>query len=328
MRDYTSYVRLLFSMVTAIGRLVDSGRELSRFAGHTQRVHQLRQTLTDIRNGRFQRTMLTQQAQVQQQNGDGGDGDGGDGKKEKERRVFDLNKREGEVVICGEDEPVIKFESVPIVTPNGDLLVDDLSFAIAGGENTLISGPNGSGKSSLFRILGGLWPLYAGKLTRPQEGRLFYVPQKPYLCVGTLRDQVAYPHTHTQLIAKGVTDADLMGLMQDVSLEYVVEREGGWDAVADWADVLSGGEKQRIAMARLFYHKPQFAILDECTSAVSVDVEGNMYTRAREQGITLFTVSHRKSLWKYHEYKLHLTGRGGYTFERIDHSKMEDAFGS
>lgn len=94
----------------------------------------------------------------------------------------------------------------------------------------------------------------------------------------------------------------------------------------DWADVLSGGEKQRVAMARLFYHRPQFAILDECTSAVSVDVEGYIYTRCRELGITLFTVSHRKSLWQYHEYVLQFSGRGQYSFKEITSS--DGAFGS
>ena len=79
-------------------------------------------------------------------------------------------------------------------------------------------------------------------------------------------------------------------------------------------------------MARLFYNKPQFAILDECTSAVSVDVEGDMYNYAKKQNITLFTVSHRKSLWQYHEYKLHFDGLGGYEFKKINEN--DDHFGS
>jgi len=88
------------------------------------------------------------------------------------------------------------------------------------------------------------------------------------------------------------------------------------DAVQDWLEILSGGERQRISMARLFYHSPQFAILDECTSAVSVDVEGFLYTNCRELGITLFTVSHRKILQKYHDYILEFDGMGGCTFDR------------
>ena len=141
-----------------------------------------------------------------------------------------------------------------------------------------------------------------------------------------MRDQVAYPHSKEDLERLGVTDDDLAVYLNYVKLDYLVDREGGWDAVADWMDVLSGGEKQRIAMARLFYHKPQFAILDECTSAVSVDVEGFMYKQCREIGITLFTVSHRKSLWQYHEYVLAFDGRGKYSYDPINDHTQE--FGS
>lgn len=146
------------------------------------------------------------------------------------------------------------------------------------------------------------------------------------MTLGSLRDQVIYPDTYDDMLRKGIRDDDLMTYLDIVKLTYIQERDGQWDAVADWMDVLSGGEKQRIAMARLFYHKPQFAILDECTSAVSVDVEGSMYQYCREVGITLFTVSHRRSLWKHHEFYLHMDGRGHYEFKPIDLDTIE--FGS
>ena len=93
-----------------------------------------------------------------------------------------------------------------------------------------------------------------------------------------------------------------------------MRREGGWDSINDWNDVLSGGEKQRMAMARLIYHKPNYAILDECTSAVSIDVEGHLYSYMKNVGITLITVSHRDTLWKYHDYLLKFYGDRQYEF--------------
>jgi ABC-type uncharacterized transport system fused permease/ATPase subunit len=161
-----------------------------------------------------------------------------------------------------------------------------------------------AGKSSLFRILGGLWPLWGGTLRRPSASHLFYIPQKPYLCSGTLRDNVIYPHTLEEMRDRRMTEAGLEALLSSVHLLYLLERPGGWDAEEEWADVLSGGEKQRLAMARLFYHGPTFAILDECTSAVSVDVEGFMYRHCREVGITLITISHRQTLWQFHDFLL------------------------
>eukprot|EP01119_Soliformovum_irregulare_P005398 TRINITY_DN17164_c0_g1_i1.p1 TRINITY_DN17164_c0_g1~~TRINITY_DN17164_c0_g1_i1.p1 ORF type:complete len:680 (-),score=227.65 TRINITY_DN17164_c0_g1_i1:69-2108(-) len=296
MEDYTRYMRLLIAMVEAVGRLIDAGRELSHFAGYTDRVALLSDVLDDLNKGKFERTIVSEN-----------------------KGKFGTPK--GTVVIRDSDQPIIRFDQVPIVTPNGDVLVPSLSFEVKSGMNCLISGPNGCGKSSLFRLLGGLWPIYDGTITRPNEKNLFYVPQKPYLALGSLRDQVIYPDTHDMMKAKGKTDEDLIKLMAIVRLEYVVTREGGWDSVADWADVLSGGEKQRVAMARLFYHEPQFAILDECTSAVSMDVEGSMYAHAKTAGITLFTVSHRSSLWKFHEYILKFDGRGSFEFRKLEESE-------
>ena len=93
-------------------------------------------------------------------------------------------------------------------------------------------------------------------------------------------------------------------VLEDVYLGYLLNREGGFDTLNDWNDVFSGGEKQRIGMARLFYHKPKFAILDECTSAVSIEAEAQLYQKTKSAGITMMTVSHRHSLYQFHEYLL------------------------
>nr|CAB3219637.1 ATP-binding cassette sub-family D member 3-like [Phallusia mammillata] len=301
--DYYRSGRMLVRLSQAIGRIVLAGREMSRLAGFTSRVTELMKVTDELNQGTYQRTMVHSES-------------GGAGGNE-------LTPGSGSIVL---KDKIIKFEKVPLVTPNGDVLIKEMNFEVPSGMNVIVCGPNGCGKSSLFRVLGELWPLFGGTLTKPHRSKLFYVPQRPYMTLGTLRDQVIYPDTHAEMKAKGLDDSVLESYLKQVQLGNILEREGGWDSIQDWMDVLSGGEKQRMAMARLFYHKPQFAILDECTSAVSVDVEGFMYQHCKKVGITLFTVSHRKSLWRYHEYYLLMDGRGKYEFKRIEEDTS--AFGS
>uniref|UniRef100_A0A0K8TQR6 Putative peroxisomal long-chain acyl-coa transporter abc superfamily protein n=1 Tax=Tabanus bromius TaxID=304241 RepID=A0A0K8TQR6_TABBR len=301
LKAYYTYGRMLVKLAEAIGRLVLAGRELSRLAGFTARMTELIHVLNELTKGNYERTMVNNTC-----NG-----------------TVDFGPNKG--IIAFQDN-LIKFEKVPLVTPNGDVLLKELTFEVKSGMNVLVCGPNGCGKSSLFRILGELWPSWGGKITKPPRGKLFYIPQRPYMTLGTLRDQIIYPHTRDEMLRRGKTDNDLVRYLEVVQLTYLQARDNGLDAIEDWIDVLSGGEKQRIAMARLFYHNPQFAILDECTSAVSVDVEGTMYQYCREAGITLFTVSHRKSLWKHHEYYLQFDGRGSYEYGDINGAKEE--FGS
>lgn len=307
-KNYYTYGRMLVKLAEAIGRLVLAGREMTRLAGFTARVNEIKIVLNDLKTGKYKRTMVSDF-------------------KNEPIGTPGIGK------IINKDN-IIKFDHVPLITPNGDILIKELSFEVKSGMNVLVCGPNGCGKSSLFRILGELWPVWNGTIIKPPRGKLFYIPQRPYMTLGTLRDQIIYPHTKTEMIRRGqMTDIDLKKLLDLVQLGHLLERENlknsegqGWDVVADWMDVLSGGEKQRIAMARLFYHKPQFAILDECTSAVSVDVEDSMYLYCKQTNITLFTVSHRRSLWKHHEYYLRMDGRGNYEFKTIETDTKE--FGS
>ncbi|XP_034717800.1 ATP-binding cassette sub-family D member 3a isoform X1 [Etheostoma cragini] len=305
LEDYYQSGRMLLRMSQALGRIVLAGREMTRLSGFTSRITELMKVLKELNAGKYERTMVSQ---------------------EKESDNADkLTLVPGSGQVTNRDN-IIKFDHTPLATPNGDILIRDLHFEVRSGTNVLVCGPNGCGKSSLFRVLGELWPLFGGHLTKPERGKLFYVPQRPYMTLGSLRDQVIYPDTYEDQRRKGISDQVLKEYLDNVQLGHILEREGTWDTVQDWMDVLSGGEKQRMAMARLFYHKPQFAILDECTSAVSVDVEDFIYSHCRTVGISLFTVSHRKSLWKHHEFYLHMDGRGNYEFKPITEETVE--FGS
>ncbi|KAJ1977243.1 hypothetical protein H4R35_002378 [Dimargaris xerosporica] len=330
MEDYSRNSGFLINLSQAVGRLVLAGRDITRFAGYTARVSELFTVLDDVSTGTYERPLVEggeELASILAQHATQSDDASGEGSEHTDallsQGVVNPNALRGEVV---HQDGVIDFNHVPVVTPNGDVLVRDLTFRIESGMNCLITGPNGCGKSSLFRILGDLWPLFAGSVVKPRPQELFYVPQKPYLPLGTFRDQIIYPHNHVDSLKLGYTDEDLRNLLKVVHLEYLIAREGGWNSTRDWADVLSGGEKQRVAMARLFYHRPQFAILDECTSAVSVDVEGIMYNHAKQVGITLFTVSHRTSLFKHHDYLLRFDGEGGYHFDRLNHDDTNTPF--
>lgn len=285
--------RLLLSASDAFGRVMYSYKELSELAGYTARVAQLFDTMSDVQQGKFDKQLVSS-ASI-----------------EENARVL---KGRGSVT-DGED---IEFTNVPIVSPNGDILVRSLSFHVKPGQHLLIVGPNGCGKSSLFRILGGLWPVYGGTVRKPPAEDFTYIPQRPYLSLGTLRDQIIYPHSKAQMERRGMSDHDLYNILAVVGMEDIVEREGGWDVAKEWRDALSGGDKQRIAMARLFYHEPKYAILDECTSAVPLDIERTMFEHATSLGITLLTVSHRPSLWQYHQLILQYDGQGGYVFTELD----------
>ena len=284
---------MLLSSSDAFGRVMFSYKEITELAGYTSRVATLLEVMDDIQAGRFQKKLVSS--------------------AETAENAEVLHGR-GEVV----ESEDIEFTDVPIVSPSGDVLVRKLNFSVKPGKHLLIVGPNGCGKSSLFRILGGLWPVYGGSVRKPQYSDIFYIPQRPYLSRGTLRQQIIYPDNLRDMRDKRVSDNDLLEILRKVEIDRIVDRPGGWDAEEEWRDVLSGGLQQRVAMARLFYHAPKYAILDECTSSVTLEIEKAMYDTAKALNITLMTVSHRRSLWKYHDNILQFDGQGQYVFTRLD----------
>ncbi|CAG7785886.1 unnamed protein product [Allacma fusca] len=290
---YMTTKNLTLTGSDALERMFSSYKDVQQLAGYASRVSNIFNVFTDVAGGKYCR----ESCEAQQEG----------------TLHFGIAK----------ETPfsIIELKGVDVVTPTGDVIVRNMDLLVEPGMHLLITGPNGCGKSSLFRILSGLWPVYGGTLSRPPVTSLYYIPQRPYMSLGNLREQVIYPDTYGTMIRKGITDSDLCDILEKVRLAYIVGREGGWDSTRDWQDVLSGGEKQRIGLARLFYHKPRFALLDECTSAVSMDVEDSIYSLLVSSNISLLTISHRPSLFKHHTHILRFYGGGEWSFDKIDLSK-------
>lgn len=213
----------------------------------------------------------------------------------------------------------LSLERVTLHTPNRErILVKDLSIAIAPGEGLMIVGTSGTGKSSLLRAIAGLWYCGSGVITRPPPQDILFLPQQPYMLLGTLRSQLLYPNKERQ-----VPDAELLALLEQVNLPDMADRFGGLDVEMDWEKVLSIGEQQRLAFARVLLTRPRFAILDEATSALDVANEGHLYQQLMTRDTTLISVAHRSTILQYHKQVLELTGDGqwqarsaaGYRFD-------------
>jgi putative ATP-binding cassette transporter len=201
------------------------------------------------------------------------------------------------------EENHLAFEHVTLQTPDYEqVIVEDLSLSVQPGEGLLIVGPSGRGKSSLLRAIAGLWNAGTGRLVRPPLESVLFLPQRPYIILGTLREQLLYPHTTRQM-----SDAELEEVLQQVNLQNLLSRVEGFDTEVPWENILSLGEQQRLAFARLLITHPSFTILDEATSALDLKNEGNLYQQLQETKTTFISVGHRESLFDYHQWVLELS---------------------
>ena len=206
------------------------------------------------------------------------------------------------------EEADLKLKHVTLKTPdNQKILVRDLSTNTVSEKGLLITGVSGVGKSSLLRAVAGLWDTGEGNISRPELDDMLFLPQRPYMVIGSLREQLLYPHTE-----RSVDDTELRDVLKRVNLEDLPERVGGFDAEFDWGQLLSLGEQQRLAFARLLLTKPRYAILDEATSALDEANEANLYKELNNLGTKYVSVGHRPSLLSYHEQVLQLQGDGGW----------------
>lgn len=279
--DFVTNRRLLLSASDSLDRLIYARRYILQVVGHASRVSEFQEALAKLKANKIN------------------------------------NSEESGKITYGDE---ITFNKVRLVTPADVTLIESLTFSIKHGQHLLIAGPNGSGKSSLFRILGGLWPCKEGEIIIPNTENMFYLPQRAYLCRGNLREQVIYPHSFEQYQNNkhGKTDKDLIEIFKILKLDDLLVGDKPWEAIRNWGEELSVGAQQRLAMARLYYHQPKFAVLDECTSAVSPEMEQFMYQHAQELGISLLSVAHRTALWHFHNFLLKFDGKGGYFFGELD----------
>src|SRR3954466_15576964 len=204
------------------------------------------------------------------------------------------------------DGAAIRLKDVSVALSDGTVVVDDADVTVQFGERVLVAGESGTGKSTLVRAIAGLWPWGGGEITLAQGAKMFLMPQKPYIPLGTLRRAATYPQQ-----ADDFDDEEIADALKAVGLEHLVEKIDDKDA--KWDRTLSGGEQQRLAFARLFLHKPDIVVMDEATSALDPDSQTMLMNLVKERlpKTAIISVGHRPELEAFHERKVNLVRREG-----------------
>ncbi|XP_056150311.1 ATP-binding cassette sub-family D member 4 [Lampris incognitus] len=283
-------------LINGFTQLIDLSTTLSDVAGYTHRIGELREVMDDI---------LRRQCDYDPTSGDSYDFDS------------DLN------VHVGPADTAFIVDQLSYKSPYSDqLLVEDLSLKISQGTHLLVVGNTGTGKTSLLRVLNRLWEAHSGfvQMTTCFGPRgILFLPQKPYLTDGTLREQVIYPLKDIYPASGTVDDDRIIQFLELAGVSSLLKRTGGLDQKVDWNwyDVLSPGEMQRLCFARLFYLQPKYAVLDEATSALTEEAEAQLYRACKQLGMTLVSLGHRSSLEKYHDVLLKLCGEGRWELTKL-----------
>jgi putative ATP-binding cassette transporter len=212
-----------------------------------------------------------------------------------------------ETIVLGfSPDDAIHIEDLSIKQQNGVMMVEGASTIIQKGEKVLVKGDSGTGKSTLIRAMAGLWPWGSGQILRPRRATVTFMPQRPYLPLGTLRHALLYPFPDDGR----VSDDRLRDALSRCGLSHMADR---LEAEEQWDAILSGGEKQRLAFARLLVHPPDIAIMDEATSALDEVSQARMmeFFRSELADVTLLSVGHRPGLEQYHDREIHLVREDG-----------------
>jgi putative ATP-binding cassette transporter len=222
------------------------------------------------------------------------------------------DKPEVTLDVVPQPRPDVHAEALTLALPNGQALLKDAVIDLPKGRATLISGASGSGKSTLFRALAGIWPFGRGHVNIPAGARVLFLPQKPYIPIGTLRDALKYPDENST-----ATDAELVDALKAAQLGHLVPR---LDEEAHWSNILSGGEQQRVAAARAMVFKPDWLFMDEATASLDEASEAAIYTALKQRlpSATLVSIGHRPTLRQWHDRRLELQRQPGETGRLVE----------